>query len=292
MRRNRAEAIKASVTVSSIVGRHVELRQAGAEWRGLCPFHKEDTASFTVRDDQGFFHCFGCGAHGDVIDFVQRIEGIDFRAAVERLQAAGPTETAAPARPRRTAVAPILPAPADAPEATFRHARLGEPSRVWTYRAADGRVNGYVCRFDLGDGKKEVLPRHWIPGQGWSWVSAPKPRPLYGLDLLAQRPDVGVVVVEGEKTADAARPLFPSAVVVTWPGGTGAVKHADWRPLAGRRVIVWPDCDRQVYRVDHARAGEEMPPAEQPGIIAAHEIAEILRDLRCTVRIVEVHRAG
>lgn len=273
MRPNRAEAIKASVTVSSIVGRYVELRQAGAEWKGLCPFHKEDTASFTVNDDEGFFHCFGCRAHGDVIDFVRRIEGIDFLTAVERLQAAGPGEPAPHARPRRTAVAPILPAPADAPHPTFRHARLGEPSRVWTYRAADGRVNGYVCRFDLGDGKKEVLPRHWIPGQGWSWVSAPKPRPLYSLDLLAQRPDAGVLIVEGEKAAYSVRPAFPGAVVVTWPGGTGAVKHADWRPLAGRRVIIWPDNDA-------------------PGIAAAHEIAEILRDLRCTVRIVEVHRAG
>jgi len=67
------------------VGRRVKLVRRGREHIGLCPFHNEKTPSFTVSDEKGFFHCFGCGAHGDVITFVQDSEGLGFREAVERL---------------------------------------------------------------------------------------------------------------------------------------------------------------------------------------------------------------
>ena len=58
---------------------------AGASIRGLCPFHNEKTPSFYVVEDKGFFHCFGCGAHGDAIGFVMRADNLDFIEAVERL---------------------------------------------------------------------------------------------------------------------------------------------------------------------------------------------------------------
>ena len=51
----------------------------------MCPFHNEWTPSFTVRDDRHFVYCFGCGAHGDVIDFIRRADGLGFRAAVAKL---------------------------------------------------------------------------------------------------------------------------------------------------------------------------------------------------------------
>ena len=81
------DEIRDRVALSSVVGRRVRLVRKGREYGGLCPFHNEKTPSFTVSDDKGFFHCFGCGAHGDVIGFVMKSEGLAFREAVERLAA-------------------------------------------------------------------------------------------------------------------------------------------------------------------------------------------------------------
>jgi len=73
------------VALAGLIGRRVKLTRRGREHVGLCPFHNEKTPSFTVSDDKGFFHCFGCGEHGDVISFVTRTEGLSFPEAVERL---------------------------------------------------------------------------------------------------------------------------------------------------------------------------------------------------------------
>lgn len=72
---------------SQVIGRSVRLTRRGREHTGLCPFHQEKTPSFTVNDDKAFFHCFGCGAHGDVIGYVMQREGLSFPEAVERLAA-------------------------------------------------------------------------------------------------------------------------------------------------------------------------------------------------------------
>ncbi|HET6619104.1 MAG TPA: DNA primase [Dongiaceae bacterium] len=80
------EELRARVSITDVVGRCVRLvRKGRGEATGLCPFHNEKTPSFTVSEDKGFFHCFGCGAHGDVIGFVMRSEGLEFPQAVERL---------------------------------------------------------------------------------------------------------------------------------------------------------------------------------------------------------------
>ena len=134
---------------------------------------------------------------------------------------------------------PILPAPLPLPEA-IRHRRHGGPSQTWRYLDGAGNLLFAVCRFDPVGRKKEVLP-YTCGRAGWQWQALPAPRPLYGLDRLAARPHAPVLVVEGEKTADAAAEMFPDHVAVTWQGGTGAVGMADWRLLAGRRVAVWPD---------------------------------------------------
>ena len=71
--------LKARLDIAEVVARYVKLRRAGKEYEACCPFHDERTPSFTVIPDKGFFHCFGCGAHGDVIGFYQRITGADFK---------------------------------------------------------------------------------------------------------------------------------------------------------------------------------------------------------------------
>ncbi len=71
--------------MSAVVGRRVKLARAGREMKGCCPFHNEKSPSFFVNDDKGFYHCFGCGAHGDVIRFVVEQEGLGFIDAVKSL---------------------------------------------------------------------------------------------------------------------------------------------------------------------------------------------------------------
>ena len=79
------EELRNRLSIAQVVGRRVRLQKRGREHTGLCPFHNEKTPSFTVSDDKNFFHCFGCGAHGDVVGFVMRSEGLPFPEAVERL---------------------------------------------------------------------------------------------------------------------------------------------------------------------------------------------------------------
>jgi len=80
------DELKSRLALSDVVGRKVKLRKGGrGEFSGLCPFHNEKTPSFTVSDDKGFYHCFGCGAHGSAFDFVMNTENIGFPEAVEQL---------------------------------------------------------------------------------------------------------------------------------------------------------------------------------------------------------------
>src|SRR5205085_12466149 len=80
------DELRARVSLSDVVGRKVALkRRSGAEYAGLCPFHNEKTPSFTVNDKKGFYHCFGCGEHGDAVGFVLKTEGMSFPESVEKL---------------------------------------------------------------------------------------------------------------------------------------------------------------------------------------------------------------
>jgi hypothetical protein len=143
--------------------------------------------------------------------------------------------------------APAWPLAAGAPEAAREHPKLGAPSGRWPYVDAEGRTLGYVLRFDTPEGKEFRPLTPWRKGKAsaivWRWISWSEPRPLYGLDDLAARPGARVVVCEGEKSADAARRLLPGFVAIASAGGARAASKADWRPLAGRQVIVWRDAD-------------------------------------------------
>ena len=79
------DELRARVTLSAVVQRRVKLTRAGREMKGCCPFHNEKTPSFYVNDDKAFYHCFGCGEHGSVIDWVMKQDGLAFRDAIETL---------------------------------------------------------------------------------------------------------------------------------------------------------------------------------------------------------------
>ncbi|MGB0405900.1 MAG: CHC2 zinc finger domain-containing protein, partial [Pseudomonadales bacterium] len=75
------------VDVSEVIGARLELKRAGKEFKGLCPFHGEKTPSFHVVPEKGFYHCFGCGVHGTALTFLLEHDRLEFVQAVETLAA-------------------------------------------------------------------------------------------------------------------------------------------------------------------------------------------------------------
>lgn len=306
-------ALLASVDLVELIGRHVPLKKSGAEFEACCPFHAEETPSFKVSPAKQFYHCFGCGAHGDALRFLQDHLGMTFVQAVEELggKVAGKVSDKAPAkRPppaekgdenaevpaparRRARWVPQLPVPDGIEEPPKAHLVRGIPQARWCYRNAAGEVLGYICRFTTSNGGKEVLPltwcRHEVTGKtGWRWIAFPVPRPLYGLDRLSARPEATVMVVEGEKCADVGALELQDLVVVTWSGGCQAVDKSDWSALAGRRVVLWPDCDAHTSR----RTGQMLPEWNQPGFAAMRKIGALAREMGCKVWQVRIPAPG
>ena len=77
--------LKTHIALPDLISSYIKLERNGREYKGLCPFHKEKTPSFHVVEHKDFFHCFGCGAHGDIVGFTMRIENLNFLDAIERL---------------------------------------------------------------------------------------------------------------------------------------------------------------------------------------------------------------
>ena len=164
---------------------------------------------------------------------------------ISREALAGSSAEAAPGGREKDIWQSIAPIPDDVPPPRLAIARHGEPEAVYRYRDTDGRLLCLSRRF-AAPGPK-ALPLTWCEGSGgkreWRSKALPVPRPLYGLQPLAERLAAPVLVVEGEKTADAAAALFHEYIVVTSPNGARAADKADWLPLRGRSVIIWPDQD-------------------------------------------------
>src|SRR5438874_4156312 len=103
------DELRARTVLSAVISPSVKLLRAGREWKACCPFHNEKTPSFTVNDDKGFYHCFGCGAHGDAIRFLTDHGGMPFMDAVKELAGKAGLEAPAPdpqakERAERTAI--------------------------------------------------------------------------------------------------------------------------------------------------------------------------------------------
>lgn len=310
------DALKARISLEDMIERcGLELTKHGREWERLCPFHSEKTPSFKVTPAKQLYFCAGCASGGDHIQFLRDYYGLGFKDAAAKLaELTGGTlsanDDAAPAR--RASKKPDEPpkwirgvAPINAPPCppTLRMYRDGEWTdqpwvAAWPYRNRDGELLGYTCRveFTKPDGKigKDVLPVTWQINTRtgvaeWRPGAMDKPRPLYGAELLDATLESNVIVVEGEKAADAARRLLAeyAVVVVTWAGGCKAVDHTDWSLLAGRKVVGWPDCDSQADRAGQVRAY-----ADQPGMVAMLRIAELVAAQGASMRIVAVPEPG
>lgn len=174
----------------------------------------KDRYRFDDLDNTGSWFCNDCGGKdqtggaGNGMDMLMRRQNWTFKEAAQRIE-------------QHLGIAPQRPKP---PTTGAEH----------TWRYSD---TFYVCRFP---GKK-IRPLSW-DGAKWIWKAPPAPRPLFNLDNLITS-TVVVLVVEGEKTAEAAVKLFPKAVVTCWASGCKAINQTDWSILQNRNVILWPDND-------------------------------------------------
>ncbi|TCS05246.1 CHC2 zinc finger domain-containing protein [Rhizobium sp. BK418] len=289
------ERLRRDVSLSETAAHYgCRLQGNGHEYQACCPFHAEKTPSFTIfRAQDGIerFHCFGCGASGDILDFVQQIKGVDLAEAIRildgnshispniaprRQPARDPYEGITPVAPPSEPIKPGIRIRLYNPKRKGERSEWGSfaPSMVFPYRGADGALTGYVLRHDLADGGKEtpmvMFARLPDGSETWCRYPFPKPRPLYGLQTLGKTKQV--IVVEGEKCRDRLAEKT-GRTVLSWAGGTQGVKHTDWSPLSGRDVVIWPDFD-------------------VPGLATADEIAAILSGLGARVRLTGFADAG
>lgn len=182
----------ARVDVVEVVGERVQLKKAGKNYSGLCPFHQEKSPSFTVSQDKQFYHCFGCGAHGNALRFLMEYDNLRFPEAVEQLASRQGLEV-----PREGADDPRAQAREKKRQqgvnllelsASFFRERLvmGEGSKARDYLARRGLSQDVVRDFGIGyaPDEWESLKRH-LSGQG----IAESVQVEYG--LLVQREDSG-----------------------------------------------------------------------------------------------------
>lgn len=224
-------------------------RLSGREWI-VGNLRGDKGESLKINLDTGVWSDFATGESGGcLVSLYAAQHGIPYHKAAAVL-AKELAPHAQPAKPQAS-----WPVPPDAPPLPFKVGQaLGDGKAIraiWTYRDPAGVALGHTMRVEpVGDHKerpKDILPVHFFEGQGQSgWLvkgHGHKRDPIYGLDRLTAAPNAPVLIVEGEKAADAGVLLFPHHAVISWMGGAKRVAKVDWAPLEGRKVVYWPDAD-------------------------------------------------
>ena len=222
------------------------VRALGGRWCGdhglaRCRAHQDRTPSLSISDGENgclLVHCHAGCSQQSVVDSLKRLGHWPEKRS---------TSTKAK-KSRRDGLTLVSPVPNNAPTPPERHRNHGPVSACFEYHDGQGRLMGYRCRFETEKGKTYrplTLWRDSVGGLAWRWKGLPPPRPLYGLPDLEAHPDIDVLIVEGEKAADAARHLLDHLIVCTWQDGAAAAAKTDWSPLRGRRVTIWPDNDQR-----------------------------------------------
>ncbi len=150
--------IRVRISIVELISAYVALRKAGRNYAGLCPFHSEHTPSFSVNEEGGFFHCFGCGVGGNVFTFLTRIEGISFPEAVRRLAAKAGVS---------------LPQAAQDPQAQERGRlhKLNALAATYFQRCLWGNAGGIARHYLADRGLKKEVAEQFHLGFAPSWSS-------------------------------------------------------------------------------------------------------------------------
>lgn len=273
--------IRARLPIEVVVGRRVALRRRGVRHQGLCPFHGEKTPSFECRTDRQNFHCYGCGAHGDIFAFVMRSEGCDFPQAVARCAAdAGVPLDLDPGE--RQALPPAPPPPVQDREADRARARRkweasrpivpGSPQALYlarrglwplpeaahrVLRAADlehndtGRAvhEAMIARVDDADGLLTAVHCTYLARTDGRWGKlggVGKAKLIFGpvpggSAIRLMEPQARMGVAEGIETSLAAAELHRMPV---WPAlSAGGIARFAPPPICAE-LVVFADRDK------------------------------------------------
>ncbi len=291
-------------------------KREGAEWVALNPQrHDSKAGSFKVNLNTGVWNDFACDGvkGGDLLDLFQFVFGYGnvieaAKALAERLGVAA-VEQAVVQKPKseKDDWDIVMPVPDGAPVMDTNHIHYKNLTLKSVFKDAEGCVLGGIMRFESRSKGKVTLPltlwKHKKTGNmRWQWWQWPEPRPLFGLDDLAARPDAPVLIVEGEKCKMAADASFLAKqfVVITWSGGTNGLDKTDWSPIVGRKVCLWPDADAQRQKLTKAEKDAGVDPASkhylgaalQPGQKAMDTIAKILIKQSCVVHMLTLPMPG
>jgi DNA primase len=154
---SQVQEIKDKLSINEVVGQYVKLERAGRNWRARCPFHKERTPSFMVSPERGSYICFGCGEKGDIFTFVEKIEHIDFRTALQQLaEKAGIVlkNTYVPKQENKEKEEQLRDVCEDA--TTFFEQQLAKRTDVLEYLKGRGVHDDTIAAWRLG-----YAPAHW-----------------------------------------------------------------------------------------------------------------------------------
>lgn len=171
----------AAADLVAIIGKRIELKRAGNEYAALCPFHSENSPSFTVAPEKGFYHCFGCGAHGNAINFVMRFDQLEFIPAVElvakELGRAVPRDERPTARPAGASPHAALYGLAEAAKTFFRDQLASDSAAA--YLAGRGISTQIASTYELG-----YAPNDWSALK--RSIASSRERDLLSIGLLAK----------------------------------------------------------------------------------------------------------
>lgn len=239
-------AIKDAHPIADVIGRTVQLKKRGNEYVGLCPFHNERTPSFHVVPDKSFANCFGCGWHGDAVDFVAAVQGLSPADAINALTGGADVKLSKEDRAERERQ---LAERAKA-EAKARRAAIADAQRRWDAAVIPASVMhdylvrkavpAHMCR---AEGENLLLPIYDADGKLQSVQSiAPDGTKRFapGAPTKAGRTYIGVhmgrtIIAEGFATAASVHKAMPDQVCIAYSKGN---MHVIARELAGQGVSI------------------------------------------------------
>jgi DNA primase len=276
--------IKRHVSLVAIAQRaNVALRKRGREWVACCPFHAEKNPSFGIVEEEGFFHCFGCGAHGDVIELHQRLSGLSFADAVAELREGNAPARAAPdpvkierdrthriAKAERvwSGVVPLAGTPGEAYLVKHRGIEIAWPATVAFYPALDywdepatpaekprlrGKFPAVVAMMENVDGDFVGVWRIYVAGDGMGKAAVPIPKRAVGLTKGAAirlgPPAAHQLIGEGLENTGAAHELSGQVVSPWCAPSAGHLAVLELTPLT-EWFLIMSDNDKPHHRQD------------------------------------------
>ena len=229
----------------------------GGKWTTICPAHPDESPSLGLDVGRTVPIVWKCNSVGcSQADIIAGMKAMGVTAQEAGLVAwpGGHNDNVILLKPKTKPAAEqkkpedewtlLAPIPDDAPA----YHKSANAAAIWEYRDADNRLLFYVERVNRNGGGKDFYPHTlWrnkkTGAMEWRSKAFPTPRPLYGLQHLAEKPNARILIVAGEKCADSGMRCVPNRVTLSAPGGEKTVAKTDWTPINDRDVDIWPDHD-------------------------------------------------